>query len=73
MSIGKPELLTPASDARADGVVIEARADAKMLLTAGLPQKEPIVRHGLFVTNTRQKIFRAVNDFRQTRLGEVAG
>jgi quercetin 2,3-dioxygenase len=61
-----------ANDAGADGVVIEASADAKVLLIAGRPLKEPIAQYGPFVMNTQQEIFQAVNDFRAGRLGEAA-
>jgi len=61
-----------ANDAQADGVVIEARADAKLLLIAGQPLKEPIAQYGPFVMNTQQEIYQAVSDFREGRLGEFA-
>jgi len=57
----------------ADGVVIEASADAKVLLIAGKPLKEPIVQYGPFVMNSQQEIYQALNDFRDGRLGEKAG
>lgn len=59
-----------ANTAQADGVVIEADADAKLLLIAGKPLKEPIAQYGPFVMNTQQEIFEAINDFREGRLGE---
>jgi redox-sensitive bicupin YhaK (pirin superfamily) len=58
------------NDAQADGVVIEAGADAKVLLIAGRPLKEPIVQYGPFVMNTQQEIYQALSDFRAGRLGE---
>jgi len=61
-----------ANDAQADGVVIEAVADAKLLLIAGQPLKEPIAQYGPFVMNTQQEIYQAVSDFREGRLGEFA-
>ena len=57
-----------ANDAQADGVVIEAPADARLLLIAGRPLNEPIVQHGPFVMNTPQEIEQAVRDFRGGRL-----
>jgi len=60
------------NDADSDGVVIEARSDAKVLLVAGKPLKESIAQYGPFVMNTQQEIFQAINDFRDGRLGEVA-
>jgi len=61
-----------ANDAQADGVVIEAGEDARLLLIAGQPLKEPIAQYGPFVMNTQQEIFQALNDFRDGRLGESA-
>ncbi len=61
-----------ANDAQADGVVIEAVEDARMLLIAGQPLGEPIAQHGPFVMNTQQEIAVAVVDFRAGRLGQVA-
>jgi redox-sensitive bicupin YhaK (pirin superfamily) len=61
-----------ANDAQADGVVIEARADARVLLVSGMPLKEPIVQYGPFVMNTQDEIYQALSDFRDGRLGETA-
>jgi redox-sensitive bicupin YhaK (pirin superfamily) len=61
-----------ANDEQADGVVIEAGADAKVLLIAGQPLKEPIAQYGPFVMNTQQEIYQAINDYRAGRLGEAA-
>jgi redox-sensitive bicupin YhaK (pirin superfamily) len=55
-----------------DGVVIEASADAKLILVAGQPLKEPIVQYGPFVMNTKEEIYQALADFRDGRLGEKA-
>jgi hypothetical protein len=60
-----------ANDAAADGVVIEAAEEAKILLIAGQPLHEPITQHGPFVMNTAQEINQAINDFRTGRLGSV--
>jgi hypothetical protein len=61
-----------ANDAQADGVVVEAAADTRLLLIAGQPLNEPIAQYGPFVMNTHQQIFEAVNDFRDGRLGAAA-
>ena len=55
-------------DAQADGVVIEASADARALLIAGRPLNEPIAQYGPFVMNTEQEIYQALSDFRDGRL-----
>lgn len=57
---------------QADGVVIEASTDARLLLIAGKPLKEPIVQYGPFVMNTQDEIRQAISDFRDGRLGETA-
>ena len=57
-----------ADEPSADGVVIETTRDAKVLLIAGQPLKEPIAQYGPFVMNTEQEIYQALNDFRDGRL-----
>jgi quercetin 2,3-dioxygenase len=59
-----------ANTPQADGVVIEASADAKLILAAGKPLKQPIVQYGPFVMNTKEEIYQALADFRDGRLGE---
>ena len=59
-----------ANVSQADGLVIEASADAKLILVAGQPLKEPIVQYGPFVMNTKEEIYQALADFREGRLGE---
>ena len=61
-----------ANTSQADGVVIEASANAKLILVAGKPLKEPIVQYGPFVMNTKEEIYQALADFRDGRLGEQA-
>ncbi len=59
-----------ANDGAADGVLIEASSDARILLIAGQPLKEPIAQYGPFVMNTQQEIHQAIRDFRDGTLGE---
>jgi len=59
-----------ANDEQADGVVVESTGDARVLLIAGRPIKEPIAQYGPFVMNTEQEIYQALNDFRDGRLIE---
>ncbi len=61
-----------ANEAQADGVVIEASVDARVLLISGQPLKEPIVQYGPFVMNSQDEIYQALSDFRDGRLGESA-
>ena len=56
------------NDADADGVVIDAAAEARLLLIAGRPLNEPIAQYGPFVMNNEQEIYQAISDFRNGRL-----
>ena len=58
-----------ANDPGADGVRIEASADAKLLLIAGRPLNEPIAQYGPFVMNSEAEIYQAIQDFRAGKLG----
>ena len=59
-----------ANGGAADGVLIEASVDARVLLLAGQPLKEPIAQYGPFVMNTQEEIHQAIRDFRAGTLGE---
>jgi quercetin 2,3-dioxygenase len=58
------------NDAGSDGIRIDAGEDAKLLLIAGRPLKEPIAQYGPFVMNTQEEVFQAVRDFQSGRFGE---
>ncbi|MCE9578808.1 MAG: pirin family protein [Deltaproteobacteria bacterium] len=45
--------------------------DARLLLLAGKPLREPVARHGPFVMNTRQQLIEAFEDFQSGRMGEI--
>jgi len=62
-----------ANEAGSDGVTLAANADAKFLLIAGQPLKEPIVQYGPFVMNSQQEIYQALSDFRDGMLGAPQG
>ena len=59
-----------ANEGAADGVLLEASTDARVLLLAGQPLKEAIAQYGPFVMNTQQEIHQAISDFRNGTLGE---
>jgi len=58
-----------------DGVKMENSADAsatlEVLLIAGVPLNEPIVRYGPFVMNTEAEIHQAFEDYRRGRMGAI--
>ena len=47
----------------ADGVMLTATENARLILIAGKPLHEPIVQYGPFVMNTQAEIHQALNDF----------
>jgi len=51
----------------ADGVKLQAKKDARLILVAGKPLNEPIVQYGPFVMNTQEEIHQALDDFRSGR------
>jgi redox-sensitive bicupin YhaK (pirin superfamily) len=67
-SVPSQRMAILANDADADGVAIEAVDEARVLLIAGHPLREPIVQHGPFVMNTMQEIQQAVRDYSAGRL-----
>jgi len=52
----------------ADGVSLTSTEDARLILVAGKPLKEPIVQYGPFVMNTQEEIHQALDDYRSGQL-----
>jgi len=69
-SVPTQRMAVLANGGPSDSVLIEASKDARVLLLAGQPLKEPIAQYGPFVMNTQQEIHQAIRDFRDGTLGE---
>jgi quercetin 2,3-dioxygenase len=58
-----------------EDVAIANPADAQrpldLLLIAGVPLNEPVVRYGPFVMNTEAEIIQAINDYQAGRMGQI--
>jgi redox-sensitive bicupin YhaK (pirin superfamily) len=53
-------------------VPVDAEAPLSVLLIAGRPLHEPVVRYGPFVMNTEAEIRQAINDYQSGRMGTIA-
>jgi hypothetical protein len=49
----------------------ERAGDGQMVLIAGVPLNEPVVRYGSFVMNTEAEIIQAIEDYRNERMGSI--
>ncbi len=49
----------------------DAEKPLDLLLIAGIPLNEPVVRYGPFVMNTEAEILQAIEDYRQGRMGRI--
>lgn len=49
----------------------DAQTPLDLLLVAGVPLNEPVVRYGPFVMNTQAEIRQAIDDYRQGRMGRI--
>jgi redox-sensitive bicupin YhaK (pirin superfamily) len=52
-------------------VLVEAEADATILVMAGEPIREPVARYGPFVMNTQEELVQAVRDYQAGRMGRL--
>ena len=50
----------------------DSRTTLDVLLIAGSPLNEPVVRYGPFVMNTRDEIYQAIEDYRLGRMGAIS-
>jgi hypothetical protein len=49
----------------------DAKSPLDVLLIAGVPLNEPVVRYGSFVMNTEAEIVQAIEDYRNGRMGKI--
>jgi hypothetical protein len=70
-SEGQLAVLGPGTSVRL-GCAADAEGDARLLLLAGVPIKEPVAWYGPFVMNTREQIEQAVRDYQAGRMGQIA-
>lgn len=52
-----------------DEILLNAKADSKLLIMAGVPINEPMVTHGPFVMNSETEILEAMRDYQQGKMG----
>ncbi|GAB4197406.1 MAG: pirin family protein [Coleofasciculaceae cyanobacterium] len=50
---------------------VKAETSLDLLLIAGVPLNEPVVRYGPFVMNTADEIIQAIEDYRNGRMGHI--
>jgi redox-sensitive bicupin YhaK (pirin superfamily) len=60
------------NESAADGVVLKAHEDSRVLVIAGKPLGEPIAQYGPFVMNTKDEIFAAVQDYQSGRFATTS-
>lgn len=59
-------------DKNGDSVSITADKELSVLLIGGIPLNEPVARYGPFVMNTPEEIQKAIEDYRQGKMGVIA-
>ncbi len=56
-------VLSQAGEVRIEGLTAGADGGARVILVAGRPLREPVVKYGPFVMNTQQELMQAFQDF----------
>lgn len=52
-----------------DEIILNAKANSKLLIMAGIPINEPMVTHGPFVMTSETEIMEAMRDYQQGKMG----
>jgi len=52
---------------------VGSREPLEFLLIGGVPLREPVVRYGPFVMNTKEEIAQAIADYQRGRFGQISG
>jgi len=58
-----------------EGDAVRLRGSAqrgRLLLLAGVPHREPVVRYGPFVMTSERELMKAFYDYQSGRMGEIA-
>ncbi|MCZ6689629.1 MAG: pirin family protein [Planctomycetota bacterium] len=71
IAAGKLAVFGPGSSIRLS-VPADQDAAAQILLLTGVPLREPMVRYGPFVMNTKEEIHKAIADYQAGRMGKIA-
>jgi quercetin 2,3-dioxygenase len=58
--------------APADSTTTTNNSALDILLIGGLPLNEPVARYGPFVMNTKEEILKAIEDYQNGNMGEIA-
>jgi quercetin 2,3-dioxygenase len=58
--------------APADSITTTNKSALDILLIGGLPLNEPVARYGPFVMNTKEEILKAIEDYQNGNMGEIA-
>jgi hypothetical protein len=57
---------------KGERAVLDAKADATILVLSGEPIEEPIARYGPFVMNTQAELVQAVDDYQAGKMGHLS-
>jgi quercetin 2,3-dioxygenase len=68
---GEHQMVVFKSDGDRISFASAEREPLEFLLIGGVPLREPVVRYGPFVMNTKEEIAQAITDYQQGRFGQI--